>query len=164
MVEVAFRVDRNSDFYKQYFHAKEEKQKFHDYARAFFEKYDLLNNASYYQEAFLGVQLTDEQKKRFDGQLKKNEDKNGMTLFKKSSPMQKEWTETVVNKIDMKAFHFLQLWYFPYINCGSYNLWDEDGEIYGHLTDRFKEKIELGDGMIPIKMSEYYAVIESFGE
>lgn len=164
MVEVAFRVDRNSDFYKRYFDAKIEKQKFHDYAKEFFAKYDLISNAVYYQEYFLGLELTEQQRKRFDGQIKKNKDRNGMTLFKKNSDMQKEWVRDVVDKVDMNTFHFLQLWYFHYINSGKYNLWDKDGEIYGHLMDNHKEKIELDEHMIPIKMSEYYAVIESFEE
>lgn len=164
MTEIAFKIDKNSYFYREYFDLKAEKQKFHDYAREFFLKYDLIDSGNYYQTVFLGMQLTKEQKKRFEGQIKKNEDKNGMTLFKKNSAMQKEWTENVVRKVDMSLLYAQRAWYFDYIDKGKYNLWDKDGEIYGYLMDDYKTKIELTEDMIPIKMSEYYAVKESFGE
>lgn len=164
MVEVTFKVNKDSDFYKQYFASKKEKQKFHDYAREFFLKYDLIDSSNYYLAEFLGMQLTSEQKKRFEGQIKKYDDYNGMTLFKKRSAMQKEWTDNVVNKVDMSVLNSCRFWYFPYISSGSYNLWDKDGEVYGHLTDKYKEEIKLSDDMIPIKMSEYYAVFESLDD
>ena len=83
MKEIAFIVRPKSEFYNKYFKAKEEKQRFHDLARVFFTKYDLLDNAKYYQTEFLGLSLNSEQKKRFAGQLKKYDDKNGMSIFKK---------------------------------------------------------------------------------
>ena len=95
MKELAFIVVKYSEFYKQYFEAKAERQKFHELAKAFFEKYDLVDNAEYYQTKFLGLKLTPEQKKRFDGQLKKYDDENGMSRFKQKSVMQKAWNEFV---------------------------------------------------------------------
>lgn len=47
---------------------------------------------------------------------------------------------------------------------GKYNLWDYDGEIYGYLEDYYEKDITPGDYMIPIKISEYYAVIEDIEE
>lgn len=162
MTEITFKVNKNSEFYKRYFDAKAERQKLHDYAREFFAKYDLINTGEYYQEEFLALQLTDEQKKRFEGQIKKNEDKNGMTYFKKKSVMQKEWTENVISKVNMKIAHDCRIWYWSYIMSGEYSLWDKDGEIYGYLMDKYKDRIELSNDLIPIKMSEYYTVKESF--
>lgn len=164
MVEVAFKIDKSSDFYKEYFDAKAEKQKFHDYAREFFARHDLVDDAKYYQCDFLGMGLNSEQKKRFADQIKKYDDHNGMTLFKKKSAMQKEWTETVVNKVDMKTCDACSWWYFPFIGHGSHSLWDEDGEIYGYLMDSYKSEINLYDYMIPLKMSEYYAIKERYGD
>lgn len=82
MKEIAFVIKRDSEFYNKYFKVKEEQQHFHDLARVFFEKYDLLDNAEYYQAEFLGLKLTAEQKQRFADQLKKHDDKNGMSIFK----------------------------------------------------------------------------------
>ena len=161
MTEVTFKVNKNSEFYKQYFQSKAEKQKLHDYAREFFAKYDLINHGAYYQEEFLALQLTDEQKKRFEDQIKKKEDLNGMTYFKKKSAMQKEWTENVISKVNMEILHACRMWYWGYIMSGKYSLWDKNGEIYGYLMSNHKEQIKLSDDMIPIKMSEYYAVKES---
>ena len=164
MTELAFRVKKDSKFYNKYFETESEKQKFHDLAREFFIKYDLIDNAKYYQEEFLALQLNEEQIKRFEGQLKKYTDKNDMRLFKKNSVMQKEWTETVVNKVRMNLLRYMNFWYFPYISHGSYALWHKDDEIYGYLKELSDSQIKLSDDMTPIKMSEYYAVYESFGE
>lgn len=162
MKEIAFMVRPDSEFYNKYFKAKEEKQHFHDLARAFFEKYDLLDNAEYYQTEFLGLKLNEEQKNRFANQLTKYDDKNGMSIFKKRSAMQKSWNENVTSKVDFKTIGALRFWYFPFINKGRYNLWDDGhGTIYGYLEDNYKEEISLADYMIEIKMSEYYSEIES---
>ena len=83
MKEIAFVVKPNSEFYNKYFKAKEEKQHFHELARKFFEKNDLLDSGEYYQTRFLGLKLNTEQKKRFAEQLKKYDDENGMSIFKK---------------------------------------------------------------------------------
>ena len=161
MKEVAFIVKPDSEFYNKYFKAKEERQHFHDLAREFFEKYDLVDSAEYYQTEFLGLKLNDEQKKRFADQLTKYDDENGMSRFKKRSAMQKSWNEDVTSKVDFKSMNVQHFWYFPFINKGRYNLWDDgNGTIYGYLEDNYKEEINLTDDMIEIKMSEYYSAIE----
>lgn len=162
MTEIAFKVNKDSKFYRQYFDAKAEKQKLHDYAREFFAKHDLISASEYYQSEFLALQLTDEQKNRFKEQIKKGEDNNGMTRFKKKSAMQKEWTDNVISKVNMEVAHACRTWYWSYIMSGEYSLWDKDGEIYGYLMDKSKDRIELSNDLIPIKMSEYYTVKESF--
>ena len=164
MREVAFTIKQDSEFYTKYFKAKEERQRLHDLARVFFEKYDLLDNAGYYQASFLGLKLSSEQKKKFAEQLKKYDDENGMSIFKKKSSMQKAWSDEVVSKVDFEIIDAIKFWHFGFINNGSYNLWDCDGIIYGHLMDRYKEEIKFADYMTEIKMSEYYSVIETHFE
>lgn len=162
MKEIAFVIKSNSEFYNKYFKAKEEKQHFHDLAKAFFEKYDLIDSGAYYQTEFLGLTLNAEQKKRFADQLKKYDDENGMSIFKKKSAMQKDWNETVTSKVDFKTIDVIHFWYFDFINQGKYNLWDDGhGTIYGYLQDNDKEEIQLADYMTEIEMSEYYSIIES---
>ena len=161
MVEQAFRVAKGSKLYEEYFEAQAEKQKMHDLARVFFEKHDLLNDGLGYRmiEA-LAMQLTEEQKEKYKTQLKKLEDTNGMCYFKRSSPMYKEWYETVSSKVDMNIIDQLWCWYWPYIGQGSYALWHSGDVLYGYLSDKHKDKIELPDYMEPIKMSEYYKAQE----
>ena len=161
MKEIAFRVKRDSEFYNKYFEAKEEKQRFHDLARAFFEKHNLLDSARYYQAEFLGLELNDEQKQRFEGQLRKNDDKDGMSIFKKNSAMQKSWNEEVTSNIDFNIINKISFWYLGFISYGSYSLWDYNRNIYGYLKDGMDSNIKLDDDMTEIKMSEYYSVIES---
>lgn len=161
MKEIAFIVRPNSEFYNKYFKVKEEKQHFHDLAKAFFTKYDLLDNAKYYQTEFLGLSLNSEQKKRFAGQLKKYDDENGMSIFKKKSAMQKAWNKEVTSKIDFNIINEIKFWYFSFVTYGSYSLWDYAGDIYGYLKDNARDEINLADYMMEIKMSAYYRIIES---
>jgi len=160
MVEQAFRVAKDSPLYKEYFEAHAEKQKFHDLAKLFFEAHDLMQNMGYYQTAYLALQLTDEQREKYSTQLKKLIDNNNMSYFKKNCPMSREWWETVVSKVDLDTMDKLWCWYWPYINKGQYSLWNYKDQLYGYLKDDHKDKLELSDYMEPIKMSEYYAIME----
>lgn len=161
MVEVAFRVAKGTDFYNQFFQAQAEKQKFHDLAREFFERHDLMDGpCQYYQCRALGIEMNETQKFRFQSQIRKDRDKNNITFFKKRSPMQAAWTQDVIEKVDMTLLDRQSLWYWPYIGCGEYALWSAGDEIYGFLKDRNQTQIQMAAWMIPIKMSEYYAAME----
>ena len=160
MKEIAFTVKQDSQFYKNYFLAKEERRKFHELAKAFFKKHNLFEPQKYYQTEFLGLELTAEQKKLYADQIKKYDDENGMTRFKKRSAMQKSWEEDVVSKVDFDVIEKPKFWWFDFIMRGSYSLWDHNGIVYGYLKDNHKEEIKLADYMAEIKMSEYYMAIE----
>lgn len=162
MIEQAFIVDKDSKLYKEYFEVQAEKQKMHDLARVFFEKHDLLDDGlSYRMIENLALQLTSEQKEKYKTQLKKLEDANDMCYFKKASAMNKEWYATVSSKVDFNIIDRLWCWYWPYIGQGSYALWHSGDTLYGYLSDKHKEKIDLADYMKPIKMSEYYLAEEN---
>ena len=162
MVEQAFIVDKDSKLYKEYFEAQAEKQKMHDLARIFFEKHDLLNDGlGYRMIAGLAMQLTPEQEDKYKTQLKVTVDENGMRYFKKASPMYKEWCATVSDEVDFNIMDQLWCWYWPYIGQGSYALWHSGDTLYGYLSDKHKEKIDLAEYMKPIKMSEYYLAKEN---
>ena len=162
MIEQAFIVDKDSKLYKEYFESYAEKQKMHDLARVFFEKHYLLNDhLGYRMIENLALQLTPEQEEKYKTQLKVTEDANGMRYFKKASPMNKEWHEMVTSKVDFNIIEQLWCWYWPYIGQGSYALWHSGDTLYGYLSDKHKEKIELAEYMTPIKMSEYYLAKEN---
>ena len=161
MVEIAFTVAKGTDFYNQFFRARDEKQKFHDLAREFFKKHDLMDGpCQYYQCRTLAIEMDEAQKLRFYSQIRKNCDLNNITFFKKKSQMQIAWTQEVVEKVDMNLLDQQSLWYWPYIGCGEYALWCDHDEIYGLLKDRKQTEIQKADWMLPIKMSEYYAAME----
>lgn len=161
MVEAAFKVTKDSEFYKQFFDAKAERQRFHDLARVFFERYQMMDGpCNYYMRPILSVEMNEAQKQRFAGQIRKYEDSNNVTFFKKNSAMQRAWTQEVVEKVDLKLLDRQSFWYWPYIGCGEYALWSTGDEIYGLLKDRNQDDIKLDAWMVPIKMSEYYAAME----
>lgn len=162
MIEQAFIVEKDSKLYQEYFEVYSEKQKMHDLARVFFEKHDLLNDhLSYRMIENLALQLTDEQVEKYKSQLKVTEDERGMRYFRKASPMCKEWRNTVTSKVDFNIMDQLWCWFWPYIGQGSYALWHSGETLYGYLSDKNKEKIDLADYMKPIKMSEYYLAKEN---
>ena len=161
MTEHAFIVEKGSCLYEWYFDANSEKQKMHDLAKVFFEKHDLLNEGlGYRMIKDLALQLTPEQVEKYRTQLKVVKDADGMRYFKKASPMYKEWQETVISKVDFKVIDKLWCWYWPYINQGSYALWHSGDTLYGYLSDKHKDRIDLAAYMKPIKMSEYYRAQE----
>lgn len=162
MVEVAFTVNKDNYLYQEYFDAKNEKKKFHDLARAFFAEHDLLDSGEYYQCNTLTLKLSADQRDRFADQLRKCKDPHGMSVFKKRSAMQKAWEDCVASKIDFDIINHYRIWFFSFIGCGGYNMWDDgDGNVYGYLSDKYSKTIALPVGMTEIKMSEYYAAIEA---
>ena len=116
-MEIAFKVDRSSDFYKKDFDVKAEQQKFHDLAREFFTENNLASKGGYYQSESLYCELSEEERKKFASQITKYADKNGLTRFRKNSALQKAWTENVVCKIDMKMIDSIKFWWLCYVHC-----------------------------------------------
>ena len=160
--EIAFKVKHDSEFYRKYFDAKEEREKFKELAYPFFEKHGI--DGRFYQTKMLGVSLTREQREKFGGQIKKNPDRYGFYFFKLKSPIEKEWEENVTNHVDFERLEQVDFWWLSHISQGKYNLWDADGEIYGFLCSKQEKDFEAEDFMEEIKLSEYYAVIERLND
>lgn len=159
MVEQAFKVKKDSDFYNQYFAATSERKRFHQLANDFLAANNL-DPKKYCLTQTLRMSLTDQERDQFRSQISKRQDENGLWTFHKRSPIQKAWEENVASQVDHERISFLRFWYLPYIMHGSYALWDFNGEVYGLLTDKSASEIKLDDDFEPIKMSEYYKVIE----
>ena len=86
MVEIAFKVAEGTAFYKQFFRAQKEKQKFHDLARAFFERHDLMDGTcQYYQCRALGIEMDDAQKMRFSSQIRKGRGRMWPSMTRRTS-------------------------------------------------------------------------------
>lgn len=159
MVEQAFKVKKDSDFYNKYFAAKDEREKFHQLAKDFLSANNL-DPKKYCLTQTLRMSLTEQERDWFSSQVRKYQDENGLWVFNKKSPMQRAWEKDVVSQVNINIIDFLRFWYLPYIMHGSYALWDYNGDVYGVLTDRGETEIKLGEDFIPMKMSEYYTVLE----
>ena len=159
---ITFKVKHDSNFYVNYFDAKEEKTKFIELAMPFFKKHDI--DGRFYMNECLVVKIPQEQRERLGIHLRKNPDRQGFYWFKKKSTIEKEWEETVTAHINFKRLEQVDLWWLSHIYSGRYNLWDLDGEIYGYLEDNNKKDIKLADYMEQIKISEYYAAKERFAD
>jgi hypothetical protein len=163
LVEKAFEVLPSAELYKLYFASWEEKNKFHSLAREFFDKYGLLSddhNNGYYIMKDLRTQLCEADREKYASQLKKLVDKNNMYYFKQNSAMNKAWNAEVSSKCDMDKIDGTWFWYLPFINKGMHSLWCVGDRLYGYLMDEHKDDIQLMEWMRPIKMSEYYAILE----
>ena len=154
----AFTVKHDSDFYKQYFAAKDEKEKFRQLAITFTEKHGI--DGDIYVSEILAVKPPKGKHRSFADQTKVKPDRNGFYWFKKNSAIRKLWDTEVVPFVNWEYIDKLDFWWLGYIQCGSYSLWDRDGEIYGLLEGRNQSEIKTADWMLPMKMSEYYAVME----
>ena len=163
MTETAFTVKTDSDFYRKYFDAIQEKQLFISLAHDFFAARNL-NPGRYLLTERLICSLTDEQKDWYAGQILKKEHQTGCSMFSERSAMQKAWAKDVVSHVDMEKFRFLKFWWLPFIMKGQYALWDYGGTIYGLLTSSYDDEIKLDEDMVPIKMSEYYYAVENLKE
>lgn len=158
----AFTVKHDSDFYKQYFAAKDEKEKFRQLAITFAEKHGI--DGDIYVSKLLAVKPPKGKRRSFVDQTMVKPDRNGFYWFKKNSAIRKLWDNEVVPFVNWKLIDKLDFWWLGHIQCGSYSLWDGDGEIYGYLKDKAQKEIVPSEYMEPIKMSEYYAAIEQSQE
>lgn len=160
---LTFRVKKDSEFYKKFFDAHEERKFFFQLAKAFFDKYEI--DGSYYHCHDLEVKFqNDAVHERYKPQLCVKPDKKGFYRFKKASAMNKEWRETVTSQVDFKRLTQCDLWFLDVIMSGWHSMWYLEDEIYGMVESEWQEEIKPTDYMEPIKRSEYYAAMEKADE
>lgn len=87
MVEMAFKVNSGTTFYKNYFATKEEKAHFIEIAKQFFDKYFPDEKLSYVLNDRLTVDLKPELLAKYESQVMKRRDPHGFVIFKQRSPM-----------------------------------------------------------------------------
>lgn len=160
---LTFKVNPNSKFYDDYFNAKAESQKFRSIAIPFFEKYGI--KGSYYQSKFLAINVDKESREKLRLHLLKSPDRQGFYHFRKNSSIEKEWENEVTSKIDFGVLEKCDFWYLTFINAGRYKMWDWNGTIYGYLENKYDNGIVPDESwMRPMKLSEYYSIIEAYEE
>ena len=165
MVEIAFKVDPESELYQKVADRCSERQKFHDLAREFFARNEPFHSQHYVQSRDFMMDLTEEEQRKYQSQILKRKSSNGMCIFRKGSLMQKKWTNEVVSRVDFRKLDSLRTWYFQFIDSGSCALWmSKTGDVYGYLSDKHKDAINLPPYMRKIKISEYYLAVEKEDE
>lgn len=160
---LAFTVKPESKFYADYFAVKKEQKRFHDIAVPFLKERGV--EGQFYQTPFLAIAPDEDTLQKYRAQLRKNPDSHGFYHFLKKSDLEKAWESEVSAKIDFTVLRALDFWYFDFISSGRYAIWSWNGTIYGYLENKYASDIEPNESwMQPIKVSEYYAAVESFDE
>lgn len=81
MVEMAFKVNPGTTFYKNYFATKEEKAHFIEIAKQFFDKYFPDEKLSYVLNDRLTVDLKPELLAKYESQVMKRRDPHGFVVM-----------------------------------------------------------------------------------
>ena len=160
---LTFRVKKDSEFYKKYFQAQAERKHFLELAKVFFDKYDI--DGDYYHTVDLQVRFHDDDvRKRYQDQMCVNPDDRNFYRFKKKSPMNKEWRETITVNVDFKTLEQCDLWFLDSMMNGWYSLWHLEDEVYGKVETKNGDEPVVASYMEPIKLSEYYVAVEKAEE
>ena len=104
MFEIAFKVNPDSEFYKNYFMKKAEKEKFLELADEFVEKYFLGEWLSLALSDRLTIRLNAEGTRKYAPQTTKHSNRPGFSTFKKQSSMNHLWENEVCKCVDWKKF------------------------------------------------------------
>lgn len=102
MVEMAFKVNPGTTFYKNYFATKEEKAHFIEIAKQFFDKYFPDEKLSYVLNDRLTVDLKPELLAKYESQVMKRRDPHGFVIFKQRSPMNCLWEDEVCKNVNAR--------------------------------------------------------------
>ena len=168
MFEIAFKVNPDSEFYKNYFMKKAEKEKFLELADEFVEKYFLGEWLSLAFSARLTIRLNAEGTRKYAPQTTKHSNRPGFSTFKKQSPMNRLWEDEVCKCVDWKKFSANDFWWMNFHGTGkiSTELWDdEQGDLYGYFSSAFSGKnTKVPESVTQMKLSEYYAAYENYEE
>ena len=158
-MKTAFKVVRDSDFYKRSVEHKRTKKKVLQLLVEFQKEIGLQseNLAYVYDLSTIGVQEIDRQ--CFADSLRKEPDRGGYTFFKKNSKEAKRWREMT------KDLRFDQNLIFDLIShnsqrCSWSTFFDDKEELYLLVKTDFPLKSFKEDVLEPIKLSEYYQIIE----
>lgn len=168
--EIAFQASPESKLYKNYFTQKNEKVRFHDLAIKFIndhfpDKFDgPMKGRVFCLNDTLISTLSGKEAEEFKKQLCKSKDSRGCYTFRRGSAMDKLWASEVCKRLNGNALKVNSLWTLDFSGKGScYSwsgaLWDDlSGNVYGTVSN--DGKIYLPEGVVEIKMSEYYTIIE----
>lgn len=165
--EIAFKIDADSKLYQAYYLEQKERRRFAELAKQFIQKYfpSSKDNAFAISKR-LQIELDQKDVEPVKNQLMKASvqyKRRQMYQFKASSFLGKAWVREVYDQIDNKALYATRGWFLDFgIWEAEYSLWDDKkGTVYGLLKNQSEgDTIEVPCYAIPIKMSEYYSIME----
>lgn len=114
MFEIAFKVNPDSDFYKNYFIKKAEKKKFLKLANKFLDKYFWGEWLSLNLSGRLTIRLNAEGTQKYAQQTTRHSNCPGFSTFKKQSPMNRLWEDEVCKCADWKKFSANDFWWMNF--------------------------------------------------
>lgn len=152
-----FIVKEDSKLYQDYFKHLEDREKVRNVFLSIKEKYGIETSGFYPNKDKFRIMATKGDLSRFASRLKKTEP----GVFKKNSPMHKEW---VANVADIEHIEKPRLVF--YINIPSYK-WSEmlfsiSDTLYGMIESdiEFGEDFVVPDFLQTMKASEFHKAIE----
>lgn len=162
-MEKYFIVNENSSLHSQYFKWKQNMHDVNEHIKAFFAKHEIeANKYAPYKNA-LYIEPTENDKIKFFKMLCK-ETKNGLCKFKDSSAIRKAWSNLIYeNKLEILHKPMVGF-YFSTIGHSSSRIFDYDGVLYCSIEAETMGIPSNDKGIIEIKASEFYKVIESIEE
>lgn len=133
MKVIAFRVKPDSELYRAWFAAQAAKEQFRELAREFMDRH-FGGPKNYVITGKLTVELTEEDRERYAGQLiKGTETYDGRTFskFRSASELQRLWKQEVCDKASLHTIYGTAAGYWDFIKGGSKvtcEMWvDSDG-------------------------------------
>ena len=115
------------------------------------------------RNTWLGIVPTENDKEKFKTSLCKKEYSNGLISFKKNSKINKSWVNKLIeNNIEITNSSDIIFLSFYILGRYSSRLFDVDKEIYLSLDgdEYYIKNLKLLDGMIEMKASEFFKIIE----
>lgn len=156
-MEKYFIVTEGSRLRKEYFEYRKNLKIINEKVKLFTEKHGIeANGYCAYDDLFM-ISPTEKDSEKFRGVLA-NPYENGITPFKKSSKINKDWIKTLKEN-NLKVLHKPDLWEYFYVR-GSFStrLFDVDKVVYASM--RADMDIKTPEGFTEIKASEFYKIIE----
>lgn len=158
-MEKFFEVNRYSDFYKKYFDFLDMSDKVNELFKQFAEENNIETTQYYQNTERLSIIPTEKDKITFKGMFVSNSD----TDFKKTAPICKRWIDWC-KEHGLKTPRKPNLLWDSSCKLGSFSissrLFHIEKKLYGSVDNKCNANIELSDGFIEMKASEFYKIIE----
>lgn len=159
-MEKFFIVTEESPLFAEYQDYKESRKAVDDFYRRFCAAHSIESKEYSPGKEHIYIVPTDADKEKFGKQLCKPIN-DGLCRFRNNSEIKKAWV-TDVNKENLKILHRpIMQFYFENWGKGSSRLFDINDIVYCSYQS---ENVNVPDGMIEIKASEFYKVIEESEE
>lgn len=162
-MEKFFIVTNESSLNKAYFDWKENLSVVNKIVKQFCQENNIESTGYYAREDMFYIAPTKKDNENFNKFFLKQEFSDGLRAFKKNSVIGKAWKQLIKNKGIKIHEKPCCIFYFDNL-YGHYSerLFDIHGIVYLHINSQID--IDNPKGMMEIKASEFYKVIEAYEE